>query len=134
MTWYPTTCPTWCAGKHPALLTPPSYDTDHLDEVAGADDLDEVPDAAELVTHSCTLTADQDAGTWPGSPPLVTLDQDEAHPASLHRFTAAPARLHVWLPDDHDADGLTPAQLRGWAAVLTAAADAADQHLNGADQ
>lgn len=123
MTNYPTTCPTWCTGQHPAQLTPPSYDA------AGADLAEAPDDAAEIVTHFRTLTdPDQPAG------PVVILDQDEAHPASLHRFTAEPARLHVWLPDDHDHNGITPAELRAWAAILEHAADAATHHLNGADQ
>lgn len=121
MTSYPATCPTWCTREHPAELTPPDYD-------AAGDDLAET-DAAEVVTHSRTLTdPDRAAGL------VVTLDQDEAHPASLHRHYAGPARLHVWLPDDHDSNGADPADLLAWAANLEHAAEAATRHLNGAQQ
>lgn len=115
--WYPTACPTWCEGLHATVLMPDGADPDEL------------PDAAELVTHSCTLTSPDEAEGL-----TVTLDLDEGHPASLHGITAGASRVHVWLPDDHESDGLTPQGLRAWAAVLSAAAEHAEQHLHGAGQ
>lgn len=106
--WFAPNCPTWCNGPHEAALCHP-------------DDHDAPPWAAPLIVHSRTLTRAEGLS--------VELVHHELHPDGGP--SDDPPLLVVYLPEDHDAQGTDPSELRRWADVLTRAADAADAHLKG---
>ena len=110
-TWYMPSCPAWCEGVHPCVLTGPD---------------DPTPDAADwaasIIAHGRALVDAPDGLR-------VDLVREELHPSIVDDPDATP-RLFVYLPDHHEAEGATAAELRAWSQVLADAADAA-VHLAG---
>lgn len=115
--WVAATCPSWCDRDHPAILVPHAMADDITEALVRARVIDDgVEHFAELGTSpdglAVRLSAWED---YPGH-------RGELVPSSW----AAQPRLYVELPTTHENAGASPATLRSWAAVLNAAADAAE--------
>lgn len=111
--WYPVNCPPWCESKHAAVLCPPEYlDNDQQD--------DGQPDCLEwdqFADHGRELVRTHDGLS-------VYLNQLEAHPASP--LSSHEPACYVYTHGNSDAIGVTPDEMRSWAAALTAAATLAE--------
>lgn len=103
-TVYPVTCPTWCDGRHAALLCA---------------DPDTELDADSVVFHELTLATSANGAL------AVSLVRDDPHPAA--DYTPLGTRLAVYL-DDHEPT--IPDTLTDYAHTLTTARRLAEELLS----